>query len=309
MRYHWVVSEGDRVTDRALAAVGGKALFTKAIDDAVLSGKADLAVHSLKDVPGEMPGGLTLAATPRRGKVEDVLIAPPGVRSLERLPAGATVGTSSPRRAAQMRRLIPKVRIALLRGNVQTRLDAVADPSLPCDATLLAAAGLHRLGLREHLRILLPVEQVMPAVAQGALGLICRRDDHVTLTRCLPLNSAPTNTAVTAEREFVSLLGAGCHSPVAVLAEPVDPKLTRAKRNADSHYFRLRARVISVDGARCLEADERCKTGELRRVVRRVAARLIDEGAREILAEAERVELFDDAATRSSASSVMQSAG
>ncbi|MEM6459239.1 MAG: hydroxymethylbilane synthase [Planctomycetota bacterium] len=294
---HWVRSEGDAVTSGSLAEAGGKGLFTRAVDRAVLDGPADLAVHSLKDLPvdpAESIPGMTLAATPKRSVVHDCLVSAKRYASLRDLPQGAVVGTSSPRRAAQVRRLRPDADVRLLRGNVDSRVHKVLSDDGPTyDAALLAAAGLKRLGLAEHADRPLRVEDVLPPACQGALGLTCRSTDHVTLTRCLPLNAAATSTAVTHERELVRLLGADCYSPIAVLAQPVDPAETRAKRNADSHWFRLRARLCSPDGREVLEADEKCKTGDLRRVVKAVAERLRDRGAAELLQEARRHRLAE----------------
>lgn len=295
VRYHWVNSAGDAVRDAPLSAYGGKGLFTRAIDQAVLDGKADVAVHSLKDVETTLPPGLRLAATPKRGPVADVLVTTAslsGVQTPADLPVGSSVGTSSPRRAAQLRRMNPSLDVKLLRGNVETRLAAVRGPDATLDATLLAAAGLERLGIADHAGRVQDAEVLLPAVAQGALALVCRGDDHVGLTRCLPLNHAATNTSVTAERELVRLLGADCHSPVATLVEPVDPEQTLAKRNADSHWFRLRAAVYALDGVRVASFDERCKTRDLRRWVKRAAQELRAQGAEELLQQARQTDLF-----------------
>lgn len=294
--HHWVESEGDRITHGSLADAGGKGLFTRAVDQAVLDGKADVAVHSLKDLPvdpAEALAGLTLAATPKRAAVNDCLVSAQRYGTIRDLPQGAVVGTSSPRRAAQMRSLRPDLDIRLLRGNVDTRLSKVLTNGGPYDAAVLAVAGLTRLGLAEHADRPLPIDEMLPAASQGALGLRCRATDHVTLTRCLPLNAATTSTAVTHERELVRLLGADCYSPIAVLAEQVDPAKTQAKRNADSHWFRLRVKLCSADGQKVLAADEKCKTGELRRRVKQVAQTLIDQGAKELLADAARARILD----------------
>ena len=293
--FHWVTSEGDEVKQGSLADAGGKGLFTRRVDQAVLDNKADLAVHSLKDLPvdpAEALSGLSLAATPKRHTVQDCLVSAKRYGSLADLPQGAVVGTSSPRRAAQMRRVRPDFDIRLLRGNVDTRLSKVLTEDGPhYDAAVLAAAGLKRLGLGEHADRPLSLEEMLPSACQGALGIRCRATDHVTLTRCLPLNAASTSTAVTHEREVVRLLGADCYSPIAVLAEPIDPAETQAKRNADSHWFRLRVRLCSADGQTALEADEKCKTSELRRVVKRVTRDLLASGARELLADAARARI------------------
>ncbi|MEM9752608.1 MAG: hydroxymethylbilane synthase [Planctomycetota bacterium] len=298
VKYVWITSEGDRVRDRPLAELGGKALFTKAVDDALLRREADIAVHSLKDVPTQMTPGLRLAATPRRGSAVDVLITKPtlaGVETPAQLPAGTRVGTSSPRRIAQLRALNPDLRITLLRGNIDSRLAAVRGKEAELDATLLAAAGLERLGVTDHAGRVQDVDALMPAAAQGALATVCRADDHDSLTRCLPLNHAETGTAVTAERELIQHLGADCHSPIAVLCEPVDPAETVAKRNSDSHWFRIRAKAVSIDGSRVATFDDRSKTRDLRRLVRRAADSLVDQGAEAILQDAARAELFDAA--------------
>lgn len=286
LRYVWVQSEGDRVQDRPLAEVGGKGLFTKAVEQAVLDGEADIAVHSMKDLPAdleELTPGLQIAAVPRRADVRDVLIGRAGPITLEGLAQGASLGTASPRRAAQMKLLRPDLNTAPIRGNVDTRLSKVTGDRPVFDATMLAAAGLSRLGRAELVTHPLPVEQVLPAACQGALGIQCRRDDHVSLTRLLPLNDPASATSVNTEREVVAALGATCHSSLAVLAQQMDPEQTQAARNSDAHWFRLRVRVLSPDGARVLEADEKCKTRELRRVVKRVVKDLTSRGAAELL--------------------------
>lgn len=300
VRFVWIESEGDRVTSGPLSAVGGKGLFTKAVERAVLSGKADLAVHSMKDMPAdEETPGLQIAAVPRRADVRDVLVSRSGAATLADLPHGATLGTSSPRRAAQVLRARPDLAIELLRGNVGTRVERATQGPGP-DATLLAAAGLRRLGMVQWLGGALDVETVLPPAAQGALGIQCRRDDHISLTRCLPLNDATTSTAIHAERSVVSGLGADCHSPVAVLAEQVDPAKTQAKRNSDSHKFRLRARVLASDGARLLEVDEVCKTRDLRRLVASAVEDLKARGAVDLLKNCRGLPLGRAAASKAS---------
>lgn len=288
--YRWIESEGDRTAGR-LSGHGGKGLFTRAIEAVLLEQQADIAVHSLKDLPAadhEQTPRLTLAAIPKRGDRRDCLIARNGWRGLDDLPEGAVLGTSSPRRAAQALRCRADLRITLLRGNVDTRLRHVLEPAgaPQYDAALLAAAGLKRLGHKGLAVHTLDVDTMLPAACQGALAIQCRADDHVSLTRCLPLNHAPTATAAHAERQLVAALGADCHSAVAVLAEPVAPEKTRAKRNADAHWFRLRARVLAPDGSSVLEADKQVKTPELRRLVKRMAEDLLSRGAAELIAAA-----------------------
>ena len=286
LRYVWVQSEGDKVQGKPLADVGGKGLFTKTVERIVLAGDADIAVHSMKDMPAdpaEITPGLQIAAVPKRADVRDVLIGPTGPIGIDQLAQGATVGTSSPRRAAQLKRLRPDLKMHPIRGNVDTRINKVMGEHPLYDATLLAFAGLSRMGKQDLLTAPLPIEQVLPAAAQGALGIQCRSDDHVSLTRLLPLNHPATATSVNTEREVVAGLGADCHSSIAVLAHQMDPAQTQAARNADAHWFRLRVRVMSPDGSEVLEADEKCKTRELRRVTKRVVANLIQREARRLL--------------------------
>jgi hydroxymethylbilane synthase len=285
VRYEFVKTRGDELADRPLVDHGGKGLFSREIEQMLLAGEADLAVHSLKDLPAKGTTGLCLAAVPHRADVRDCLVTPEGLASVNNLSEGAVVGTASPRRAAQLLRLRPDLTVGLLRGNVQTRLDKVLNPGGPkrYDATLLAVAGLARLGLDDRAQHAIAVEDVMPAACQAALAVQCRANDHVTLTRCLPLNNPEASTAVHAERQVVAALGADCHSPIAVLAEQSKQPPTPAKRNADAHWFRLRIRVLSGDGAECLEVDEQVKTKDLRRLVKRAVKDLKDRGARELL--------------------------
>jgi hydroxymethylbilane synthase len=293
IQYRWIESEGDRHDGVMLAEHGGKGLFTSALEDALLRGHADVAVHSLKDLPAADRTGLAIAAIPPRADVRDVLISRNGAATIAELPEAAIVGTASPRRAAQLLRLRPDLRVQLLRGNVDTRLRKVLDDDAPggprYHATLLAAAGLKRLGLTGQLQHPIDVDEVLPAACQGALAIQCRADDHVTLTRCLPLNDPSTSTAVHAERAIVLGLSADCHSPIAVLGEPVQLDPHSVRRNSDAHWFRLRVRVLSSDGTTCLQADERCKTRELRRLVKQLVGDLTDRGARQLLASARRL--------------------
>jgi len=266
-------SEGDQVKDHPLAAIGGKGLFTRVIEQALLSQKADIAVHSLKDMPTEITPGLVMAATPKRMPVHDVLIARDADR-IEDLPQGATLGTCSKRRAAQALRIRPDLKIVPLRGNVETRIRKVMELG-EVDATMLAAAGLARLGLTDYLTKPIPVEQMLPAVGQGALAVQCRADDNTTMRRCLPLNTAVAATCTNAERHVVARLNGDCHSPIAVLAEFVD-----------SIDLRVRARVMSPDGQEFLEADERGPVKRLRGLCDAVADDLLNQGARRILDDA-----------------------
>jgi len=288
VRHKWIESDGDQLPDMPLANRGGKGLFTKRIERVLLSGEADLAVHSLKDMPVEDTPGLTLAAIGKRTDARDVLISREGYGSLLDLPQSATVGTSAPRRAAQLLNLRPDLNVVPIRGNVDTRLAKVLAPEKnlapesDLDATLLAAAGLKRLGLKEHLKHPIPTDLLLPAASQGALAIQCRSDDHVTVTRCLPLNHASTATAVHAERAIVEAMNGDCHSPVAAFAEPCESPIP-VTRNADAHWFRLRVKVLSPDGTQKLERDDRVMTRELRRLVQRFTEELLAEDARAMI--------------------------
>src|SRR5690349_12652942 len=207
-----ITTKGDEVKDRPLAEIGGKALWTKELDQALLAGEVDFCVHSMKDVESERPGTIHIAAIRPRGDVRDRLIGAP---SIEELPQGATVGTSSPRRAAQLLAMRHDLTIVPLRGNVETRLRKVAEGEV--DATLLASAGLKRLGMME-VGVAIPVEILLPAPGQGALGLECRTDDTRTQSVLTTVNNQITYSAVMAERAFTRALGGSCHSPVAALA-------------------------------------------------------------------------------------------
>ena len=217
-----IQTTGDRIQDRPLSAIGGKGLFTKEIDEAQLEGRVDIAVHSMKDVPTLLPDGLTLAALLPREDVRDVLISAKG-RSLAELPAGAVVGSASLRRAAQILRRRPDLSVIPFRGNVQTRLRKLAEGQV--DATLLAMAGLNRLVIMPIEAVPLSVEEMLPAVAQGAIGITCRADDARALSFLAALDDLPTRQRVTAERAFLAVLDGSCRTPIAGLAELRDERL------------------------------------------------------------------------------------
>lgn len=278
IEFCWIESEGDQRADESLADSGGKGLFAKAVERALLDGRADAAVHSLKDMPVKQTRGLTIAAIPRRHDPCDCLVARNGEKRVEDLPGGAVFGTASPRRAAQVLRIRPDLRIALLRGNVQTRLRKVLE-AIPGGtiyaATLMAVAGLERAGLAEHAHCVLDPSIMLPAAGQGALALQCRASDHVTLRRLLPLNHPSTSAAVEMERQIVAGLKGDCHSPIAALAEPVTID--------DEPGFKLRARVLSPDGRHCLDAADQAAGKQLRRLAQRVLKRLKEQGAATLL--------------------------
>jgi hydroxymethylbilane synthase len=206
-----IVTTGDRVLDRRLEAVGGKGAFLKEIEDALLSGEADLAVHSLKDVPVTLPPGLHLAAVLERADPRDALVAASG-RTLAGLPAGSRIGTTSLRRAALLRDLRPDLLVQDLRGNVDTRLRRLREGSF--DAVVLAMAGLGRLGRLEEVTEALDPAVFVPAPGQGAIALECRSDDAGMAEAVAPLHHELTGRAVAAERAFLAALGGGCNVPL-----------------------------------------------------------------------------------------------
>ena len=217
-----MTTQGDQILDRSLAAIGGKGLFIKELEQAIEAGRADLAVHSLKDVPMDMPEGFTLAAILRREDPHDALVSP-RYDSLAALPAGAVVGTSSLRREAALRAQFPRLKIAPLRGNVGTRLRKLDAGQY--DAIILAAAGLKRLGLAERIRAILPVEQSLPAVGQGALAIEIHSARADLLGWLRPLHDADTTDCTRAERAFSRGLSGSCHTPLAAYAVLRDGQL------------------------------------------------------------------------------------
>lgn len=218
-----IVTTGDRVLDRPLPEIGGKGLFTEELERELLEGRLDAAVHSLKDLPVENPAGLTIAAVPPRAEVRDALISAKNL-TLDSLPSGAVVGTSSLRRSAQLLASRPDLQIRSLRGNVDTRLRKALAGEY--DAIILAGAGLQRLGLVEHVTQWLPLEVMLPAPGQGALAVQSRQDDQETLRLLSALDDIPTRLAVTAERAFLSGLGGGCSLPVAAYARIVEGQIS-----------------------------------------------------------------------------------
>lgn len=226
-----IKTTGDRVQDRALAEIGGKALWTKELDRALLAGEIDAAVHSMKDVETIRPDMIAIAAMLPRADVRDRLVGAPSIAAI---PRGGVLGTSSPRRAAQIRRLRPDLSTVLFRGNVDTRLARLAAGE--ADATLLAAAGLERLG-RHDVGTPIPLGQLLPAPAQGAVGIEVRADDSHARELLHAVDHAETHCCIAAERALLAALKADCHSPVAALARIEGAILT------------LEAELLSADGA------------------------------------------------------------
>ncbi len=269
---------GDLVPDVPLSRIGSRALFTRQIDEALLERRIDLAVHSLKDLPTELPDGIALAAIGEREDPRDALVGRGPVRWSE-LPRGATVATSSLRRRAQLLHLRPDLQVADIRGNVDTRI-ARLDAHSEWAAILLAAAGLVRLGLGHRIGERLPVEIMLPAPGQGALAVTVREGDAVAFAAGrAAVHDADTAMAVAAERAFLRRLEGGCQVPVAAHAE-----LTRGAVGA---ALRLRGRVISLGGERAVGAEETRSSGseaEADALGVALAERLLGEGAAEILA-------------------------
>ena len=216
-------TQGDRVLDRALAEVGGKGLFVKELEVAMQEGRADIAVHSMKDVPSELPPGFAIVAVLPRANPLDAFISRRFKRFAD-LPQGARVGTSSPRRQSQLRHARPDLRLELLRGNVDTRLRRLDEGEL--DAILLACAGLERLGIAHHVTQQLDLDLSLPAVGQGVIGIESRADDARSRNALAALHHADSFTRLVAERSFAATLGGSCHSPIAAHASLDGGRLT-----------------------------------------------------------------------------------
>ena len=259
-----IKTTGDKITEVPLAQVGGKGLFTKEIEEALLDGRADLAVHSLKDVPTELPEGLVLAAIPAREDPRDAMVG----RHLKDLPIGAEVGTSSLRRAAQLRQARPDLVIEALRGNLDTRLRKLDEGRY--DAVVLAAAGLRRLGWEERIAELLPAEIMCPAVGQGALA-IETSNQGAGRTACAALDDVYTRAAVTAERGVLAALGGGCQVPIGAYAI------------AAEQHLQVQAVVISPDGTEVVRGQAEGAVAEAARLGGALGAELLERGARKIL--------------------------
>ncbi|MDF0667295.1 MAG: hydroxymethylbilane synthase [Nitrospira sp.] len=208
-------TSGDKIVDVPLAKIGGKGLFVKEIEDALLAGEIDFAVHSMKDVPAQLPEGLEILCIPQREDVRDALISRAGY-SFQELPLGATIGTASLRRQAQLLQARPDLKIAMLRGNLDTRLRKLKEGQF--DAIVLAAAGLHRLGWSQTITEYLPFRLSLPAIGQGALGIEGRTNDAFVHSVLARLNHQATHTTVTAERAFLHRLEGGCQVPIAAHA-------------------------------------------------------------------------------------------
>ncbi len=244
-----VVTTGDKIQDRPLSEVGGKGLFVKEIEEALLERRADLAVHSIKDVPGVLPAGLFIACIPAREDPRDVLVSPKHGR-LDELPRSARVGTSSLRRAVSLRASRPDLEIVPMRGNVDTRLRKVDEGE--CDAIVLARAGLVRLGLEHRATEVLEPEISLPAVGQGALGIECRVDDERTIARLAVLHDEATSRCVAAERGVMVALEGDCKTPLGAYGE----RLVVSSPGGGVLELHLRAFICDPDGRNLRRAEK-----------------------------------------------------
>jgi hydroxymethylbilane synthase len=260
-RIEIIKTTGDRVTNVPLSSMGGKGLFTKEIEEALLARQVDLAVHSLKDLPTQIPEDLQIAAIPEREDPRDVMVG----RKLADLGPGAKIGTSSLRRSTQLRCLRPDLQVESVRGNVDTRLRKLDEGQY--DALVLAAAGLTRLGWSDRIAEALAPEVMCPAVGQGALAVETRVGENV----CRVLDHAETRAEVTAERALLSALGGGCLTPIG------------AHARMDSGRLRLLAVVLSTDGARSLRDTAAGPATEAGRIGRELGEKLLQQGAAELL--------------------------
>jgi hydroxymethylbilane synthase len=264
-----LLTQGDRIQDRTLAAIGGKGLFIKELEVAIEELRADIAVHSMKDVPADLPAGLRIGAVLKRADPRDALLTTSGIARLEDLKQGAVVGTSSLRRQAQLLALRPDLKIESLRGNVDTRLRKLDAGGM--DAIVLACAGLVRLGLESRITARLDPSVCLPAVTQGVIGIECRHSDTRTGGLLQALEDPATRVRVDAERAFAARLGGSCQSPIAAYAE------------LDADRITLRGLVAEPDGSRLLRDT---LSGDLKNPAalgRHLAERLLTAGAGPLL--------------------------
>lgn len=266
-----IQTTGDMILDRALAEIGGKGLFTKEIDEAQLDGRVDIAVHSMKDVPTWLPDGIALPCILPREDVRDVFISP-NAQSLADLPAGAVVGTASLRRQAQILAKYPHLKVETFRGNVQSRLRKLEEGIV--DATLLANAGLRRLDREDVITSVIEPEDMLPAVAQGAIGISCRRDDAMMHKYLEPLNCAVSTSRVDAERALLRVLDGSCRTPIAALAE------------IDGDEIVLRGLIARPDGSEVLSDSLRGPVSEADALGTRLGERLKERAGEDFLTAA-----------------------
>lgn len=265
-----IVTTGDKILDVPLAKIGGKGLFTKELENAMLSGDIDLAVHSLKDMPTELPEGLMLAAITTRADASDAFVSL-RYKSLDALPQGAKVGTSSLRRRAQILKYRPDLQTIDLRGNLDTRIKKLENQEM--DAIILATAGLKRLGLEQYITQILPIEICLPAVGQGALAIETRQADAEVLSVLEFLNDSETIAAVTAERAYLREVQGGCQVPVGVYGQ------------INGDQLLLEATILKIDGTREVRAQMSASCSEAEELGVKLAQQMLAAGGKEILDE------------------------
>ncbi len=265
-----IVTRGDRNHHAQLDQMDGIGVFTKELEEALLDGRIDLAVHSLKDMPTEIPSGLHIAAVTKRLDPRDVLVSR-GERLAE-LASGARIGTGSPRRAVQLAACRPDLEVGSIRGNIDTRLRKVSDGEY--DGVILAAAGLKRLGWEDRVSEYLPAEKFLPAVGQGALAIEIRLDDEEMAKIVFPLNHLPTGQCTTAERTFLSAMGGGCRAPIAALGA------------VSGDILQLEGMVAEVSKRKILRFSEEGSAATPRELGQSLAQKLLAMGAGEFIAEA-----------------------
>ncbi len=263
-----IKTKGDKILDKTLDKIGGKGLFVKEIENALLKGEIDIAVHSMKDVPSEFPDGLEISAITKRKDARDILVSKDG-KSFRELRKGAKLGTSSLRRGAQLRGLRKDIEIVPVRGNVQTRINKIQE--LDLDGVILAAAGLIRLGLGKEISQFFDFNDIVPAIGQGALGIEIRKDDAFIKEMVSKLNDDLTEIAIKAERIFMKILNGGCHVPVGAFAYVEKEKL------------KMIGLVSSIDGQNVIKVYDEDRTENYAVLGRRVAEKALARGGRDIL--------------------------
>jgi hydroxymethylbilane synthase len=263
-----IKTSGDIMEDISLLKIGGKGVFVKEIEDALLSGAIDLAVHSMKDVPTEIPAGLEFSAVLQREDVRDILASKDN-RKIEQMPRGARIGTGSLRRASQLLAVLPDIAIIPLRGNLDTRLKKIETEKLA--GIIVAAAGMKRMGLAQKITQFLPVETMLPAVGQGALGLQIRKSDVDLAKICASLNDAKTTAEVTAERSFLRALGGGCRLPIAALGK------------LDGQMISLEGMVAAPNGTTVIRDKISGAKEEAEELGKRLAEIILERGGKKLL--------------------------
>ncbi len=266
-----MMTSGDAFTKNKLQEIGGKGLFVKELEEALLAKKADIAVHSMKDVPAIQPDGLHIPVICQRDNPLDMLVSRDHHR-ITALPKYALIGTASLRRQSQLLALRPDLKIKSLRGNIHTRLQKLVDENF--DAIVLAAAGLERMNINQYNQSPIPSDVMLPACGQGALGIECRIDDPFLLAMLQPLNDALTTQCVLAERKVNAELGGNCHVPLAVYARMVAPET-----------MQLQAKVLAIDGRICIEDTQTGPLSDWQKLAHHCSVNLLAKGAQQLLAQ------------------------